>query len=66
MNAIAFQNLIPTLENSSKSCDHFDPLFIKQIKKLPNVETLLEIESLKKCETYIPFVFLNKQTPNVI
>jgi hypothetical protein len=33
MNGIALQNLIPTLENCSQSCDYFDPLFIKQIKK---------------------------------
>jgi hypothetical protein len=33
MNAIVLQNTIPTLEICSKSCDYFDPLFIKQIKK---------------------------------
>ncbi len=48
MNAIVLQNTIPTLEICSKSCDYFDPLFIKQIKKWPNVDTLLEAYEIVK------------------
>jgi hypothetical protein len=64
---MVFQNIfVLTLKFCSKTYDCINPSYLLiKFKKGPS-EGILEIKGIKKNKKHVPFVFMNKKTPNVI